>query len=655
MPFLNKSIGGAQKINAVTVGAHDTPRMTALADGGWLVTWVADRYDGLGSEIYQQRYDSSGRALYEGDKFVNTTTAGQQYDPHTTSLPDGGWIVTWSSFGQDGSGWGIYQQRFDAQGIAQGGEVRVNQTSVKNQDQADVVALADGGWLVTWQSMVSVGVDRWAADIYQQRYSKTGQPLYATEQRVNTTTADQQDEPSITALADGGWVVTWRSYSPDSSAYDLYQQRYDALGNARGGETRINLTIEGAQVGQEVVALADGGWVVTWGSYGQSDGIYQQRYDQTGRALYAVDKRVDTLPDGALLDAQVTALADGGWMVTWRNAERGQEGLYQQRYDKNGNALLAVEQRIVASADTITESTVSVLKDGSFIVAWNESFADFDTGVSRDNLYQQRFILEGTVKNLMLSGSAIKELAAIGTSVGTLSVDGKEPGESFTYRLVDTAGGRFKLVTENGTTKIAVANGLLLDYEQARSHTIRVQVEKEGFSVIKSFTLNVGNVASESVRGSSRNEKFVGGVGSDIFQAGGGNDILIGGGGNDKLMGGTGNDVLTGSAGRDVFVFNTKPNRKSDLDRITDFNVRDDTIQLENAVFRKLGSKTGTLKKAFFTFGTAAKDSDDHILYDTKTGYLRYDADGTGKGASEIIAKLQPKLAGMSYLDFQVI
>jgi Ca2+-binding RTX toxin-like protein len=123
-----------------------------------------------------------------------------------------------------------------------------------------------------------------------------------------------------------------------------------------------------------------------------------------------------------------------------------------------------------------------------------------------------------------------------------------------------------------------------------------------------------------------------------------GRNVLRGGSGHDTLNGGLGKDQLIGSTGKDVFVFDTKLSRSTNLDVITGFSVKDDTIKLDNAIFKKLGSKTGKLKDAFFKIGAVAQDSNDHILYDSKSGYLRYDADGSGKAAAIAFAKLAPKL-----------
>ena len=96
--------------------------------------------------------------------------------------------------------------------------------------------------------------------------------------------------------------------------------------------------------------------------------------------------------------------------------------------------------------------------------------------------------------------------------------------------------------------------------------------------------------------------------------------------------------MLTGGKGKDMFVFATALNKATNLDKITDFNVKDDSIQLENAIFKKIGKgtplKPGKLNKRFFALNKA-KDKNDYIIYNSKTGVLSYDADGSGKGQGD--------------------
>jgi Ca2+-binding RTX toxin-like protein len=228
-----------------------------------------------------------------------------------------------------------------------------------------------------------------------------------------------------------------------------------------------------------------------------------------------------------------------------------------------------------------------------------------------------------------LNKHSVKELAPVGDWIGDLSaVD--TSGDTFTFQLVDDAGGRFRI----DGSQLKVNKGTLLDYEQSTSHALRVRVtDQGGLSYEKSFVISVSDVAKENAAGTS------------------GHDVFVGGSGADKFDGGYGNDRLTGGKGRDTFVFKSALNKTKNVDTIVDFKPKDDTIELENKIFRKL-TKTGTLSKDFFTVGTKAKDGNDHIVYDKAKGYLYYDADGSGKGKAVLFAKLK---ANIDHKDFFVI
>ncbi|MBZ6076892.1 calcium-binding protein [Microvirga puerhi] len=174
----------------------------------------------------------------------------------------------------------------------------------------------------------------------------------------------------------------------------------------------------------------------------------------------------------------------------------------------------------------------------------------------------------------------------------------------------------------------------------------------------KTTTSIVAASHTAEVTAPSSGGKTVGNDDANVIKGGAGKDVIAGGAGDDTISGGLGNDILTGGAGKDIFVFNTALNKKTNLDKIIDFNVKDDTLWLDNAVFKKLGkgseAKPGKLNKAFFTIGDKAKDKNDYLIYDTKKGVLSYDADGSGKGKAVEITTLKKGLK-MTYLDFMVI
>ncbi len=157
----------------------------------------------------------------------------------------------------------------------------------------------------------------------------------------------------------------------------------------------------------------------------------------------------------------------------------------------------------------------------------------------------------------------------------------------------------------------------------------------------------------ENAIGGSGNDQIIGNSAANVLRGQGGADRLLGLDGADTLIGGTGNDVLTGGTGRDDFVFNFKPSKTANLDRVTDFNVTDDRFLLENAEFTKVG-KSGVLSKGAYWTGAKAHDASDRIMYDKKSGALYYDQDGTGHQSQVEIAQLTKGLK-ITYHDFAVI
>ncbi len=134
-----------------------------------------------------------------------------------------------------------------------------------------------------------------------------------------------------------------------------------------------------------------------------------------------------------------------------------------------------------------------------------------------------------------------------------------------------------------------------------------------------------------------------------------GNDsanTLVGNSGNNVLRGGLGKDVLTGGAGRDIFGFDTALG-STNIDRITDFTVVDDTIRLSRSVFSAI-TANGALSASAFQFGSVALDADDRILYNRATGGLFYDADGVGGVDAVLFARLEANLA-LTNADFLIV
>ena len=145
-----------------------------------------------------------------------------------------------------------------------------------------------------------------------------------------------------------------------------------------------------------------------------------------------------------------------------------------------------------------------------------------------------------------------------------------------------------------------------------------------------------GNAGNDTLFGEFANDRMYGGTGNDIISGGAGNDVLDGGAGSDTLNGGAGIDTLYGREGADFFQF-LAPLASTNVDRIADFSAID-AILLSKSVFGVL--PLGQLSAEAFATGTVATESDDRIIYNTVTGGLVYDANGSAAGGAVKFAQL---------------
>ena len=165
---------------------------------------------------------------------INSYLNSSQEYPSLTSLADGSFIATWSSSSQDGSSWGVYGQHLDSSGVALGEEFQVNSYTSSQQRMPSVSALEDGGFIVTWMdSSGHSGGSSW--DVRGQLYDGAIAPV-GEEFRVNSYTSSSQYDPDVVGLKDGGFVVTWRDDSghDGGSGEDVWARVFNADGSEIG-------------------------------------------------------------------------------------------------------------------------------------------------------------------------------------------------------------------------------------------------------------------------------------------------------------------------------------------------------------------------------------------------------------------------------------
>jgi hypothetical protein len=440
------SAGGGQantvsaefRVNTTTGDAQQTfyqsPHAVAMdAHGNSVVTWSSNNQDGAGWGVYAQRYNASGNPV-GGEFRVNTTTQDNQMYSDVAMDGSGAFVITWSSHNQDGAGWGVYAQRYDAAGNPQGGEFRVNTTTQDDQMYSDVAVDASGAFVITWSSHNQDGAG-WG--VYAQRYDAAGNPQ-GGEFRVNTTTQDDQEYSSVAMTGIGAFVITWSSHNQDGNGWGVYAQRYDASGNPVGGEFRVNTTTAGDQVYSRAAVDTAGDFLITWSSNGQDGsgwGVYAQWFSATG-AAQGGEFRVNTTTAGDQEYSTVAMDGSGNFLVSWssNNQDGNGWGVYAQQYTVGGVPLGNEFQVNTTTSGNQAFSSVALDGLGDAVVVWSGNGPGDTAGV-----FAQRYTTatsQGSGSLPMLAGDAFDPggdgdtpPGDSGAAAGT--VRGDDPGGHF--------------------------------------------------------------------------------------------------------------------------------------------------------------------------------------------------------------------------------
>ncbi len=439
---------GEFTVNTETQYGQGNPSVTDLAGGGFVVTWVSEDPDVDGSlfGIAGRIYGADGVAV--GSEFtINTETQDNQGANHIVSrggnsvvgLTSGGFVVTWHSEDPDvdGFGYGIAGRIYGADGTAVGPEFTINTETLDNQSYPSATDLAGGGFVVTWTSG-DPDVDGSFYGIAGRIYGADG-IASGPEFTINTETQNYQTQPSVTDLAGGGFVVTWRSDDPDvdGSGYGIAGRIYGADGIAVGSEFTVNTETLNIQQEPSVAGLANGGFVVTWTAFDLSgSGVAGRIYGADGIAI-GPEFTVNTKVTAAQYESSVTSLVSGGFVVTWStfdsDFDQSVAGIAGRVYGADG---IAVGPEFTVNTETLNNQltpSVTGLTDGGFVVTWKSDDPDVDG--SGYGISAQRFTETGQKGPVTLTGDAGDNVITAGD--GSQIIDGLTGNDTLTGGLGD--------------------------------------------------------------------------------------------------------------------------------------------------------------------------------------------------------------------------
>jgi Ca2+-binding RTX toxin-like protein len=412
--------------------------------------------------------------------------------------------------------------------------------------------------------------------------------------------AGLQDLPSAATFADGGFLVTWTDDANGASpGFDLFAQKFDAEGNAKGGAFQLNtLTSSGGEFGGQIVALPDGGFVYAYAKEG-SNKVYLERRDATGRVVftdvlddaifgefriaagangdysvqfvehYPEPFSVDWDPDvfGFIYDfetnarsarfetgrnegdgdgtAGVAALAGGGFVFLSSRDDDHYGVVYGRVIDGNG--------ALVGGPFTVGEgqrAQVTGLTNGNFAVAYQRDSAPGADQLNSD-IFVRVFNPEGGASpELVVTQTANNEFIPAITHL----LDGGFFIAWFDFDLKEVRGQRYDAAGDRVGETIVVLNGLgllaLIEIDASLTTDGRILLSiSDGFTDIREVILDPRD---NVINGTSGDDVLTTQTTASTVSAGAGRDKVFGQKGNDTIDGGEGNDVLQGGGGVDT-------------------------------------------------------------------------------------------------------
>ena len=229
-------VGAEMNLSGGATSDQRDSEVTASKNGGFILTWressgiFTDKND-----IFVQKFNADGSPI-SAAKRANTVTFGEDSDPVVTELANGKFVVSWwGGFGEDGDNWGAFAQMFNKNGGKSGDTIQLNTYTDSQQWAPDVEALPDGGFIATWQSFAQDGS---GGGIFGQRFDAKG-VMVGDEFQVNTSTGASQWYSNVEVGKDGGFIVTWQSQHQGGNKWLVMAQQYEAQTFGTVGNNKI--------------------------------------------------------------------------------------------------------------------------------------------------------------------------------------------------------------------------------------------------------------------------------------------------------------------------------------------------------------------------------------------------------------------------------
>jgi Ca2+-binding RTX toxin-like protein len=557
---------GSVTVNTSTTSSQAVSKVVQLNDGTVVVTWVDDSSGN--KDIKFQRYDALGNKIGI-ETLGQAASANDQFQAGITALSDGGFVISYV----DVQGNVLFGQKFFANGTANGGQIILSNPAFLDagiESPPVIQALAGGEFAVFYTTNNFSGSTGY--DVVGRIVNAAGVPGAAFSVPLSLATTGTQSSPAVALTQAGDIMVTWVS-NDNAFGNDIYVRRFSPAGVPVSPVPYVVVNADTAleQVDPSITALNNGFFVVTWttanttGSLGND--IHGQIIDSDGNR-YGPEFLAGTTQLSNQVASKVVALADGKFMVFYTTFGSGADSLRAQVFNSNGTTagLELVVGNVGPGFSTFPDAVV--LADGRVLITWTDFvFSANDFSVKMQILDPREGVINGTADADKIWGhdgnvDFISAGDGADTVYGLAGADAIYGGAGADQLF----GGRGDDTLYGGNDADMLMGGYGADeiYGDAGVDTITFVQSRGGVTVNLQTGEGFGAEAEgdsyfsiESVRGSNFGDTlFAANTGSTLVGFDG-IDTLTGGTGADTFNGGNGGDIINGGAGTDIAYYSS--------------------------------------------------------------------------------------------------
>ena len=362
----------------VCVQPYDQKDVHIVTDGnhGGIMAWIDYRNDATqtNGDIFAQRISKDGYALWASNGVALCTQTSDQTAPAITESENGSAIVAWTDL-RNGTR-DIYAQKVDSLGnvlwVTDGATVALKNSTQQN---ARVVSDGAGGAIVVWEDSING-----AFDIYAQRMSNLGSPMWTSGGVSVCNITQAQVNPKIISDGAGGAIIVWQDFR-NGSDYSIYAQKVNASGAVMWTANGVGIcTSAGTQSNPKLRADGSGGAIIAWQDKrsGLNYDIYAQRINSSGTVQWTANGVVvcNAADNQSAIDMTNEGIT--GAIISWKDNRTLNNDIYAQYINLSG-AVQWTANGVAIANGTTEQINPNAVGDGNggAIIVWQDSSGGF--------------------------------------------------------------------------------------------------------------------------------------------------------------------------------------------------------------------------------------------------------------------------------------